>query len=70
MLGDRSAAEDVVQDAYCGLYRRWHHLDDPGRALAYLRSAVLNGCRNQLRARSRARRPPPPAVGPAAATAA
>ena len=70
MLGDRSAAEDVVQDAYCGLYRRWQHLDDPGRALAYLRSAVLNGCRNQLRARNRARRPPPPAVGPEAASAA
>lgn len=56
MLGDRAAAEDVVQDAYCGLYRRWQHLDDPGKALAYLRSAVLNGCRTQLRARSRAYR--------------
>jgi RNA polymerase sigma factor (sigma-70 family) len=48
----------VVQDAYCGLYRRWHHLKDRGRALPYLRSAVLNGCRSQLRARSRERRPP------------
>jgi RNA polymerase sigma-70 factor (sigma-E family) len=59
MLGDRSAAEDVVHDAYCGLYRRWQHLDDPGKALRYLRSAVLNGCRNQLRARSRAHRRSP-----------
>ncbi|HEV3293608.1 MAG TPA: sigma factor, partial [Streptosporangiaceae bacterium] len=23
MLGDRAAAEDAVQDAFCGLYRRW-----------------------------------------------
>jgi DNA-directed RNA polymerase specialized sigma24 family protein len=25
MLGDRPAAEDVVQEAFCGLYRRWHN---------------------------------------------
>jgi RNA polymerase sigma-70 factor (sigma-E family) len=60
MLGDRMAAEDVVQDAFCGLYRRWHHLDDQGKALAYVRSALLNGCRNQLRARIRAQRRTPP----------
>jgi DNA-directed RNA polymerase specialized sigma24 family protein len=30
MLGDRPAAED----AFCGLYRRWHHLSDPGKAPA------------------------------------
>ena len=29
MLGDRSAAEDVVQDAFLGLYRRWDRLADP-----------------------------------------
>lgn len=56
MLGDRAAAEDVVQDAFCGLYRRWHQLADQAKALAYLRSAVLNGCRSQLRARIRAER--------------
>ena len=56
MLGDRAAAEDVVQDAFCGLYRRWHQLDDHGKALSYVRSAVLNGCRSQLRARIRAER--------------
>ncbi len=33
MLGDRTAAEDVVQEAFCGLYRRWHGLSDPGKAL-------------------------------------
>jgi len=51
MLGDRAAAEDVVQEAFGGLYRRWAHLLDPGRALAYLRSSVLNGCRTALRHR-------------------
>lgn len=53
MLGDRVAAEDVVQDAFLGLYRNWDGLADHGKALAYLRSAVLNGCRNALRRRHR-----------------
>jgi RNA polymerase sigma factor (sigma-70 family) len=49
MLGDRPAAEDVVQEAFCGLYRRWAKLSDPDRALPYVRSSVLNGCRSVLR---------------------
>jgi RNA polymerase sigma-70 factor (sigma-E family) len=49
MLGDRGQAEDVVQEAFYGLYRRWAHLADPGKALLYVRSAVLNGCRTALR---------------------
>ena len=53
MLGDRAAAEDVVQDAFFGLFRRWNHLDDPQKAQAYLRSAVLNGCRTVLRRQAR-----------------
>jgi RNA polymerase sigma-70 factor (sigma-E family) len=56
MLGDLRAAEDVVQDAFCGLYRRWHHLDDPAKALQYVRSAVLNSCRTHLRTRGRTQR--------------
>jgi hypothetical protein len=36
MLGDRAGAEDVVQEAFCGLYRRWEHLSSPGHALPYL----------------------------------
>jgi RNA polymerase sigma-70 factor (sigma-E family) len=51
--GDQGAAEDVVQDAFLGLYRRWARLSDPGRAVAYVRSSVLNGCRDVLRRRSR-----------------
>jgi RNA polymerase sigma-70 factor (sigma-E family) len=56
MLGDRAGAEDVVQDAFLGLYRRWENLTDPAKALAYVRSCVLNGCRTVLRQRDRGRR--------------
>jgi RNA polymerase sigma-70 factor (sigma-E family) len=55
MLGDRQAAEDVIQDAFLGLFRRWAALDDPERALAYVRSSVFNGCRTVLRKRARNR---------------
>ena len=50
---DPDLAEDVVQEAFLGLYRRWPALKDPERALAYARSSVLNGCRMALRARFR-----------------
>ncbi len=53
MLSDRGAAEDVVQDAFCGLYRRWGHLESTDKALSYLRSSVLNGCRSVLRSSRR-----------------
>jgi RNA polymerase sigma-70 factor (sigma-E family) len=53
MLGDRPAAEDVVQEAFCGLYRRWHALSDTTNAPAYVRSSVINGCRSALRRRVR-----------------
>jgi RNA polymerase sigma-70 factor (sigma-E family) len=56
MLGDLAEAEDVVQEAFCGLYRRWRHLHEPAKALRYVRTAVFNGCRSHLRARARAER--------------
>ena len=56
MLGDRTAAEDVVQDAFFGLYRNWGRLSDPLNALAYARASVLNGCRAALRQRIRRER--------------
>jgi DNA-directed RNA polymerase specialized sigma24 family protein len=65
MLGERPAAEDVVQDAFCALHRRWAYLTDPGNALSYLRSPILNGCRSEMRRRirneRRASREPVPA---------
>ena len=63
MLGDRPAAEDVVQETFCGLYRRWDRLDDPQNALRYVRSSVLNGCRSVLRNRGRLRSGPGPQPG-------
>jgi RNA polymerase sigma-70 factor (sigma-E family) len=56
MLGDRGAAEDAVQDAFAALYRRYDSLAQPDRALAYVRSSILNGCRSRLRTRQRAAR--------------
>ena len=53
MLGDRAAAEDVVQDAFLGLYNRSQRLNEPVKAEAYIRSSVLNGCRDALKLRSR-----------------
>src|ERR1700735_3120115 len=73
MLGNRAAAEDVVQEAFCGLYRRWQHLTDKDKALPYLRSSVLNGCRSVLRGAIRdpqaASRYPQAAQQPPAASA-
>jgi RNA polymerase sigma-70 factor (sigma-E family) len=52
MLGDLPSAEDVVQEAFCGLYRRWDRLADPAGATYYVRTSVLNGCRSALRRRA------------------
>ncbi|MDR2986772.1 MAG: sigma-70 family RNA polymerase sigma factor [Nocardiopsaceae bacterium] len=51
MLGDKQSAEDVVQEAFCGLYRNWARLADPAAALPYVRASVLNGCRSVIRRR-------------------
>jgi RNA polymerase sigma-70 factor (sigma-E family) len=56
LLGDQPSAEDVVQDAFMGLYRTLSGLRDRDKALAYLRTAVVNGSRSVLRARSRSAR--------------
>jgi RNA polymerase sigma-70 factor (sigma-E family) len=53
MTGDQPTAEDVVQDAFLGLYRRWRSLQDSDKALGYLRTSVLNGCRSVHRVRFR-----------------
>ncbi|MGI5165611.1 RNA polymerase sigma factor [Spirillospora sp. CA-253888] len=53
MVGDKPTAEDVVQEAFAGLYRRWPTLRDRDKALTYVRSAVLNGCRHAVRRRRR-----------------
>jgi RNA polymerase sigma-70 factor (sigma-E family) len=49
LVDDRETAEEVVQEAFAGLHRRWKHLRDPESAVAYLNAAVVNGGRDRLR---------------------
>jgi RNA polymerase sigma-70 factor (sigma-E family) len=49
LVDDRETAEDVVQDAFAGLYRRWRRLRDPNAAVPYLNQAVVNGARDASR---------------------
>jgi RNA polymerase sigma-70 factor (sigma-E family) len=56
LVDDRSAAEDVVQDAFVALYRRWRGLRDPNAAVAYLNRTVVNSSRDVLRRGRRAER--------------
>jgi len=55
LVGDRGSAEDVVQDVFTRLCARGRGLEQD-RALAYVRTAVVNGCRSVLRRRAVARR--------------
>ena len=48
LLGDRGAAEEVVQDAFVRVYLAGDRVREP---LAYLRRAVVNGARSSLRRR-------------------
>jgi RNA polymerase sigma-70 factor (sigma-E family) len=54
LLRDQPSAEDVVQDAFLGLYRALPRLRDHDDVLPYLRTAVINKSRSVLRARRRA----------------
>src|SRR5687767_4594409 len=54
LVDDHGAAEDVVQDAFAGLYRHWRRLRDPNAAVAYLNRSVVNGSRDALRRGRRA----------------
>jgi RNA polymerase sigma factor (sigma-70 family) len=56
MVGGLPTAEDVVQDVYASLHRRWSQIAVPDEVLPYVRAAVLNRCRSVLRRRAAARR--------------
>jgi RNA polymerase sigma-70 factor (sigma-E family) len=60
LVDDQSTAEDVVQEAFTGLHRHWSGLRDEAAAVAYLRTAVVNGARSVLRRRRTAREYVPP----------
>jgi RNA polymerase sigma-70 factor (sigma-E family) len=55
MVGSVEQAEELVHDAFAQLYERWDRVDNPG---GYLRTCVVNGCRDRLRRRSVERRHP------------
>lgn len=55
LVDDLATAEDVVQDAFTSLYRRWPWIRDHGAALDYLQASVANGARSNLRRRRTAR---------------
>jgi RNA polymerase sigma-70 factor (sigma-E family) len=56
MVGDLATAEDVVQDVYASLHKRWSKIAADDAPLPYVRTCVLNGCRSVLRRRGIARR--------------
>jgi RNA polymerase sigma-70 factor (sigma-E family) len=60
LVDEPATAEDVVQEAFTGLHRHWSGLRDEAAAVAYLRTAVVNGSRSVLRRRRTARDYVPP----------
>lgn len=55
IAGDRAVAEDLVQDAFVALFRRWSWLRDKDAARNYLTAAVTKGAKRSLRQRYAAR---------------
>lgn len=56
LVDNDGSAEDLVQDAFARLHRRWGRLRDEDAAYGYLRTAVVNGSRSRLRRLRTARR--------------
>jgi RNA polymerase sigma-70 factor (sigma-E family) len=61
-VDDRTAAEDLVQEAFIRLARNSHRIHDEARAAAYLRSIVINLARDHNRRGLVSLRHRPPAV--------
>lgn len=59
LVDERGLAEEVVQDAFMKLHQAWDHLEDPHRAVGYLRTSVVNLSRSRLRRRMVARKHAP-----------
>ncbi len=62
LLRDPMVAEEVAQDAFIALHRRWASVREPHKAVAYLRRSVVNGCRSVQRRRTVAERHVPDPV--------
>ncbi len=46
LSGNRAAAEDLAQDAFVAVHRRWDQIEDPG---AYVRQVVANLASSRFR---------------------
>jgi DNA-directed RNA polymerase specialized sigma24 family protein len=46
LVSDLDTAEEIVQDAFAGVYARWHALAGPDAALRQLRRSVIRGSRS------------------------
>jgi RNA polymerase sigma factor (sigma-70 family) len=59
LTSDRAVAEELVQEAFLEVMQRWDGVDNPE---GYLRTVVVNRCRNHQRRMgvTRRRTPPPP----------
>ena len=64
LLASNAEAEEVVQDSFVEVYRRWPEIQKPG---AYLRCTVVSRCRSALQRRRM--RPPHPVEEPCASSA-
>ena len=53
LVDTQECAEEIVQDAFVRLLERWDRVDEP---IGYLRAAVVNGARSELRKREVRRR--------------
>jgi RNA polymerase sigma-70 factor (sigma-E family) len=51
LTGSWAVAEELAQEAFLRLWRRWGGLHDPRAALGYLRASVVNLSRSSLRRR-------------------
>jgi RNA polymerase sigma-70 factor (sigma-E family) len=49
IVGDRSAAEELVMEAFLKTFTGWGRIRDLDRADAYLKRAVVNLCRSKIR---------------------
>lgn len=58
MVDQTDKATEIVQEAFAKTWRKWSTVKNPG---GYVRTAVVNGCRSELRKREVRRRIPLPA---------
>ena len=74
LVRDVGTAEEIVQECFVAVHGRWNRLEDPDKALAYLRQSVVNRSRSHLRHLAVVRRhvdreqPPEPAAAADLAT--